>query len=274
MKKYKLSQQHLNLLTNCPRKFQHLYLDNLNVPITPTEQERLNRGSQFHLLMQQRELGLPIESLMLENQEMQNCFNNFFEAAPEISNSQTQDNLILRQAEHSRSINFNGYILTVIYDLLIADIEQAQIFDWKAYSYPQNKNKLAKNWQTRLYLYTLVETSNYSPEQISMTYWFIQPKNQQKPEKLQFFYHQKEHQKTQQDLRRILDNLTEYLKSYQEERDDFPQVATADNCSTCQFASRCQPVLGVQHQEENVNSADVSTNVIWNLDNIPEVSIY
>ena len=112
MTKYRLSQQHLNLLTTCPRKFQHLYLDNLSVPTTPIEQERLNWGSQFHLLMQQRELGLPIESLMLENQEMQHCFENFFQAAPEILNPQTQDSLILRQAEHNRSINFNNYILT------------------------------------------------------------------------------------------------------------------------------------------------------------------
>ncbi|MGK7922810.1 MAG: PD-(D/E)XK nuclease family protein [Trichodesmium sp.] len=274
MKKYQLSQQHLNLLTNCPRKFQHFYLDNLNLPITPTEQERLNRGSQFHLLMQQRELGLPIESLMLENQEMQNYFNNFFEAAPEISNSQTPDNLILRQAEHTRSINFNGYILTVIYDLLIADIEQAQIFDWKAYSYPQNKKKLAKNWQTRLYLYTLVETSNYSPEQISMTYWFIKPNNQEKPYKLEFYYNHKEHQKTQQDLRQILDKLTDYLKNYQQEGENLPQKPTIDNCQNCQFASRCQPFFGVDEQQENINSADISTNVIWNLDNIPEISIY
>ena len=144
MKKYRLSQKHLNLLTTCPRKFQHLYLDNLSLPTTPIEQERLNWGSQFHLLMQQRELGLPIKSLMLENQEMQHSFENFFQAAPEILNSETQDDLILRQAEHNRSINFNGYILTVIYDLLIASFQEAQIFDWKTYTYPQKKKKWFK----------------------------------------------------------------------------------------------------------------------------------
>ena len=233
MTKYRLSQKHLNLLTTCPRKFQHLYLDSLSVPTTPIEQERLNWGSQFHLLMQQRELGLPIESLMLENQEMQHSFENFFQAAPEILNYETQDDLILRQAEHNRSINFNGYILTVIYDLLIANFQQAQIFDWKTYSYPQNKNKIAQDWQTRLYLYTLVQTSNYFPEAVSMTYWFIQPKNQQLPYKLKFSYNQQLHQKTEQDLQDILDNLTKWLKHYQQESAEFPQVKIIDPCHIC-----------------------------------------
>ena len=273
MTKYRLSQKHLNLLTTCPRKFQHLYLDSLSVPTTPIEQERLNWGSQFHLLMQQRELGLPIESLMLENQEMQHSFENFFQAAPEILNYETQDDLILRQAEHNRSINFNGYILTVIYDLLIANFQQAQIFDWKTYSYPQNKNKIAQDWQTRLYLYTLVQTSNYFPESVSMTYWFIQPKNQQLPYKLKFSYNQQLHQKTEEDLQDILDNLTKWLKHYQQESAEFPQVKIIDPCHTCQFATRCQRFSAVKHQDKYVQSVDIDPSLILNLEDIPEISI-
>ena len=273
MTKYRLSQQHLNLLTTCPRKFQHLYLDNLSVPTTSSEQERLNWGSQFHLLMQQRELGLPIESLMLENQEMQHCFDNFFQAASEILNPETQDNIILRQAEHNRSLNFNGYILTVIYDLLIAENQQAQIFDWKTYSHPQNKKKLAQNWQTRLYLYTLVETSNYLPETVSMTYWFIQPKSQSLPYKLKFSYNQQAHKKTEQDLQEILDNLTYWLKHYEEKGTEFPQVQILDSCHTCQFATHCQRFSELYDKQAYIESTDISTDIIFNLDSIPEISI-
>ncbi len=273
MTKYRLSQQHLNLLTTCPRKFQHLYLDNLSVPTTSAEQERLNWGSQFHLLMQQRELGLPIESLMLENQEMQHCFDNFSQAAPEILNSKTQDNVILRQAEHTRSINFNRYILTVIYDLLIAENKQAQIFDWKTYSHPQNKKKLAQDWQTRLYLYTLVETSNYLPEAVSITYWFIQPKSQSLPYKLKFSYNQQAHKKTEQDLQEILDNLTYWLKHYEEKGTEFPQVQILDSCHTCQFATHCQRFSELYDKQAYIESTDISTDIIFNLDSIPEISI-
>ncbi|MDE5074504.1 MAG: PD-(D/E)XK nuclease family protein [Trichodesmium sp. St2_bin6] len=273
MTKYRLSQQHLNLLTTCPRKFQYLYLDNLSVPTTLIEQERINWGSQFHLLMQQRELGLPIESLIVENQEMQHCFENFFQAAPEILNFDTQDGLILRQAEYNRSINFNGYILTVIYDLLITNFQQAQIFDWKTYSYPQNKEKIAENWQTRLYLYTLVKTSNYLPEEVSMNYWFIPPKNKQLPYKWKFSYNQKLHQKTEQDLQHILDNLNEWLKHYQQEGIEFPQVEILDTCDNCQFARNCERFSEVQYQEKSVQSGDIQPSFILNLESIPEISI-
>ncbi len=273
MTKYRLSQQHLNLLTTCPRKFQHLYLDNLSVPTTPEEQERLNWGSQFHLLMQQRELGLPIEPLMGENQEMQHCVEQICQAAPETLNLQSQNNLILRQAEYNHSINFNNYILTVTYDLLIADFQQAQILDWKAHSYPQNQEKLAQNWQTRLYLYTLVETSNYLPEKVSMTYWFIQSKNQQLPYKLKFSYNQQAHQKTEQDLKQILDKLTYWLKLYQEEGTEFPQVEIFDNCNSCQFATRCQRFSEGKQKEMDIQSVGVSANLVLNLDNVSEVSI-
>ncbi|MGD1805179.1 PD-(D/E)XK nuclease family protein [Dapis sp. BLCC M126] len=273
MTKYRLSQQHLNLLTTCPRKFQHLYLDNLSIPTTSAEQERLNWGSQFHLLMQQRELGLPIEPLMLENQEMQHCFNNFSQAASEILEPETQNNIILRQAEHNRSLNFNLYILTVIYDLLIAENQQAQIFDWKTYSHPQNKKKLAQNWQTRLYLYTLVETSKYLPETISMTYWFIQPKSQSLPYKLKFYYNQQAHIKTEQDLQQILDNLTYWLKHYQEEGEEFPQVQVLDSCNTCQFATRCKRFSEVYDKPPYIESTNISDDLISSLDSIPEISI-
>ncbi|MGB3508802.1 MAG: PD-(D/E)XK nuclease family protein [Microcoleaceae cyanobacterium] len=273
MTKYRLSQQHLNLITTCPRKFQHLYLDNLSVPTKPEEQERLTWGSQFHLLMQQRELGLPIESLMAENQEMRQCFDTFFQAAPEILTPKNPNNLILRQAEHSRSINFNSYILTVIYDLLIADFQLAQIFDWKTYSHPQNYQKLAKNWQTRLYLYTLVESSKYLPETVSMTYWFIQPKNQELPYNLKFFYTQKDHEKTQQDLTQILEKFSYWLKHYQEDGEPFPQVPTYDNCNSCQFATRCQKLPEFGAGEVDVESTDIASNLMRNLDSIPEVSI-
>jgi ATP-dependent exoDNAse (exonuclease V) beta subunit len=59
-------------------------------------------------------------------------------------------------------------LLTVIYDLLIEAEDNAQILDWKTYPQPKEQNRLAKDWQTRLYLYVLAETSDYLPEQISM----------------------------------------------------------------------------------------------------------
>ena len=132
---------------------------------------------------------------------------------------------------------------------------------------------MVQDWQTRLYLYTLVKTSNYLPEAVSMTYWFIPPKNQQLPCQLKFSYNQQLHQKAEQDLQQILNNLTEWLNYYQQEKVEFPQVESLDTCYTCQFASRCQRFSEVQHQQEYIQSIDIDPSFILNLEDIPEISI-
>ena len=161
----RLSQGQLNLLERCPRQFQHIYLDQLGSPANPEQKERQTWGSRFHLLMQQRELGLPIESLVQEDPQLQCWMTAFASAAPEILTPDTNNQF--RESEHCRTLQVQDYLLTVVYDLLIADDRTAQILDWKTYPKPQNKRKLEQNWQTRLYLYVLAETSDYLPEQIS-----------------------------------------------------------------------------------------------------------
>ena len=207
----RLSQGQLNLLETCPPKFQQIYLNKLNSLPNPETEENQTWGSRFHLLMQQRELGLPIESLLAKDQELDQSLQALLQAAPHILD---QSNNQWREAEHSRTINFGNYLLTVIYDLLVADDHQAQIIDWKTYLKPQKKDKLAKNWQTRLYLYTLVETSEYLPEQISMTYWFVKLPNT--PESHVFNYDSQQHQQIKEDLHSLLNKLDLYLEKSQD----------------------------------------------------------
>jgi hypothetical protein len=268
----RLSQQQLNVLASCPRKFQHLYLDNLSSPTTYEEQERLNWGSRFHLLIQQRELGLPIEPLVKKDPEMEECLKSFIETATEIF-PKSKNPETFRQAEHTRSLNFQGYILTVIYDLLIGDRQQALILDWKTYRRPRDKSYLAKNWQTRLYPFVMVETSHYLPEQVSMTYWFVRPAEKHLPENLKFSYNQHRHEKTRQDLSQILSQLTHWLQRYQQDGELFPQIdASTGQCHSCQFAIRCDRDL--ESSPPVAESDDRELTEGWlSLDAIQEVSI-
>lgn len=205
----RLSQGQLNLLETCPPKFQQVYLEQLISPLSPEEQEKQMWGSQFHLLMQQRELGLPIDSLLQSDRQLQNSLNALVKAVPEIFAFSSET---CREAEHYRTLDFQGYLLTVVYDLLIANSYQAQILDWKTYLQPANPVKLSRDWQTRLYLYILAETSDYSPEQISLTYWFV--KLPQKPQSLTFKYDRQKHESTRQDLTRLLTQLDRWLCTY------------------------------------------------------------
>ncbi|MEM7773853.1 MAG: PD-(D/E)XK nuclease family protein, partial [Cyanobacteria bacterium P01_A01_bin.37] len=54
----RLSQAHLTLIESCPRKFQYVYLDQVVAPVSPDDQYRREWGTHFHLMMQQRELGI------------------------------------------------------------------------------------------------------------------------------------------------------------------------------------------------------------------------
>jgi hypothetical protein len=231
----RLSQSHLNLLTTCPRKFQHIFCDRLTAPLNPEHQEKMDWGSHFHLLMQQRELGLPIDAFLETNQNLKQWVEAITNTIPELFDPNLSD---FRESEHSRTLEFEGYLLTTIYDLLITTTDKAEIVDWKTYPQPKNYRHLAKDWQTRLYLYVLAETSDYLPEQISMTYWFVQ--SQPTPQSHKFLYNQKLHQQTQKDLSNLLKQLDKWLADDRQTEIAFPLVAeSAGYCRNCNFAARC-----------------------------------
>lgn len=164
----RLSQGHLNLLSTCPRKFQHLFLEQLSSPNPPEQQEKQNQGVRFHLLLQQWQLGLRVEPLVQEDPQLQGWFDAFMADASNILEFNPVHDKTLRQSEHERTLESQGYLLTVRYDLLISNAQQAKILDWKTYPRPQNSRWLQQNWQTRLYPFVLAETSPYDPEQLAM----------------------------------------------------------------------------------------------------------
>jgi hypothetical protein len=258
----RLSQAQLNLLETCPRKFQQVYLDQLGAPIAPEHQDQMNWGSRFHLLMQQHELGLPTLADSTDPL-LQNGVNAFIQAAPELFQQQA----VFRQSEHRRTLEFQGYLLTVVYDLLILNPQQAQILDWKTYPRPQNQHWLAESWQTRLYPFVLAETSDYSPEDISITYWFVQATQSAsatsatkahyetiQPTSLRFNYSTSQHEEIRSKLNTLLGKLTGWLEDYQTGK-LFPQVeATENRCGFCAFDVRCH-----RHQPETEVSEELPT---------------
>jgi hypothetical protein len=227
----RLAQGQLNLLTLCPRKFQHMVLDQFGTPTSPDQQERITRGDRFHRLMQQHELGLIRQSADPQEQLLQQCVTDLMQVAPELFAP-----ALFRQSEHRRTLEINGFAIAVIYDLLILQENQAQIIDWKTYPRPIKGDRLAQDWQTRLYLFVLAETADYEPDQLSMTYWFIEPG--QTPQNLRFSYNATLHQQTQQELTQLLSRLTEWLKKY-DEGEALPQN-DGRHCQVCAFAVRCQ----------------------------------
>lgn len=238
----RLSQGQLNLLETCPPQFQRIYLEQLASPVSPEQHQKLSWGSQFHQLMQQRELGLLIDPLLEEDKQLQHSITALRETASELWQPDTDT---WREAEHCRTFSFKGLLLTVVYDLLILGNSEGKILDWKTYLQPEDPTKLAKNWQTRLYLYILAQTTDYPPEKISMTYWFVKLPTQ--PRSLTFFYDRTQHEKNHQDLTFLLTQLNNWLEDYVNQGIDFPHLA---HCQTsCPYYSASEKTLQSQKKE-------------------------
>ncbi len=265
----RLSQGQLNLLESCPRKFQNTYLEQLRPPANPEYEEKQLLGSRFHLLMQQREMGLKIRSFLQTDSQLESWMRAFAITAPDILTPAT-DSESFRESEHLRTLQVQNYLLTAIYDLLIADKEKAEILDWKTYRTPPSKRKLQNDWQTRLYMYVLAESSDYPPENISMTYWFVQ--SESKPHSIKFTYSSLQHQQTEKKLTQHLKKLTKWLQAYQQ-GDQFPQVPEGSKtCNNCQYAARCQRVSVNSEEKSSQDLLAVDSNLV-NLANIQEVPL-
>jgi len=126
---------------------------------------------------------------------------------------------------------------------------KAQILDWKTHQVAIAAEKLKTNWQTRLYLYLLAKTTNYAPEQLSMTYWFANT-----AESVIIPYSQAEYVSTETQLKQI---LTEVYQA-----NNYPKLPlSSPNCNYCEFRDRC-------------DRGDMTTESInGNIDYIPEVAI-
>ncbi len=225
-----LSQSHLQLLSVCPPQFQRRYLEKLGGLIDPEVEQRSQWGREFHQLMQQWSLGLPVtpfKSATSNNnhrdQQLINAVNALTLIVPALQLPRQH-----RHAEHRRSLTHDSVLLTVVYDLLATTATTAEILDWKTYAQPPKKERLINHWQTRLYLYVLAETSDYSPENLSMTYWFVQS-----PENLSYHtiaYNTTKHQQTQQALAALVTQLHRWLADWQTHRSPFPHTIHCPQC--------------------------------------------
>ena len=248
-----LSQSHLSCLDTCARRYEYVYFDSLSGPASYEQHVYTQWGSQFHLLMQQRALNLPIETLSEVAAELSASLSALQAAAPEVfeylSGNIASNLSTFGQSEHRRTRTFNDYLLTVIYDLVVilekGTQKQGLIFDWKTHQRPPHREQLRRDWQTRLYLYLLCETSELAPEEISMTYWFgrmtsgVNADKPAGPSCYKFSYSLAEHDQTRHELQRLTDQLSNLTHEI-EAAEHYPKAAIEKGvCDRCPFNVRC-----------------------------------
>lgn len=163
----RITHSHLRILDSEPHLFERLYVEGLELPTIPGNSAAIERGKQFHQLVQQQALGLPIASLVESDPNLRRYFRAFQTSPPPLLNGP-------RHWEYPLALPLQNFQLYGVVDVLVETPERAQIVDWKTYGRSLSSEALAFDWQTRLYFLLVTETRNYLPEQLSMLYWFTE----------------------------------------------------------------------------------------------------
>ncbi|MBK8903370.1 MAG: PD-(D/E)XK nuclease family protein [Anaerolineaceae bacterium] len=236
-----LSQYKLATFLACQRRFQLRYLRRLPWPATPlperTEQ-LLQHGQEFHQLVEQHFLGLPVTPSTIPNEQVRQWWQAFVTHSP-VPELPTNTRFL---PETGLTVPLGNHLLYGRFDLLVLGKDEqerpfAHVFDWKT-GRPADAATLKSRWQTRLYLALLAEggsafwsqNGQLSPEQISLTYWYVQ----EPAAPVTIGYSAGEHQANWADLQQIAARLDEASAA-----NTWPLTDDWSECRECAYQIYC-----------------------------------
>lgn len=220
-------------------------------------------GQNFHRLMQQYWMDLPIEPILEQSPGLRKRFQAFQASPPPLIRGD-------RLTEYRCTWQSGTFLLLGVFDLLVVGSSQAQIVDWKSFRQPNSPDLLSQSWQTRLYPYLLAQTSPFRPDQISMTYWFAQGRSPQDAPVYHFPYSAQRHQTNHCEIAAHLQQLHRWLQEH-DQGQSLPKVALAQGecfgaTHTCAYAERCQRLPAVPFPNPGTSALDA-------IEAIPEVPL-
>ncbi len=237
-----LSQYKLATFLACQRRFQLRYLRHLpwpNVPLSARTEANLQRGQEFHQLLERRFLGLPVSSAAIADAQMGRWWQQF-EASWPFGNHFPANVRFL--PETGLTVPLGEHLLYGRFDLLVLGTDEAgasfaHIFDWKT-GKPVDEAELNGRWQTRLYLALLAEGGSafwpqdvpLAPEKISLTYWYVQAADSP----ITIGYSGTKHQQSWAELQQYATQLTAAIV-----KDEWPLTDDWTQCRDCVYQSYC-----------------------------------
>ena len=236
-----LSQYKLATFLTCQRRFQLRYLRRLPWPATPlperTEQA-LQQGQDFHQLLERHFLGLTIAPGTIPDRQVQQWWQAFVAHSPVQA---LPDNAHFLP-ETGLTVPLGNHLLYGRFDLLVIGEDGqnqpfAHIFDWKT-GRPATLDELNGRWQTRLYLALLAEGGSafwpqniqLAPEQISLTYWYVQAADIP----MTIRYSAADHQANWAELQQIAAHIDDAVNA-----GDWPLTDDWQSCRSCAYQAFC-----------------------------------
>jgi len=262
------SQSSLQDYVECRRRFYLRYVLRLSWPANVTEPEAererfLRLGNIFHRMIQQHNLGIPVEILGEGlTDDLQRWWENYLRYP-------TADLPGMRRAEVLVSAPLADYRLEAKYDLLTIDPgNHALIVDWKTSRRRPSPKYLVDRLQSKVYPYLLVRTAQdvgfqgpILPGQIEMMYWFAD--YPQEPHR--FSYSKAQYDADEETLMTLVDEIRRL------EEQDFKRTTEAARCTYCPYRSLCGRGIGAGEYQAWDDEADVDVAVDFDFDQIAEI---
>jgi CRISPR/Cas system-associated exonuclease Cas4 (RecB family) len=232
---FAFSQSSLQDYSDCPRRFQLRYIEQLQWPAVETEpvlenERRQREGQLFHRLVQQHLIGLPVEKLarLANSPDLSRWWKNYLGYKLELSG-------YAQYTEITLAAPVGTYRLLAKYDLVAVKLgERVFIYDWKTYHKRPRDEWMAARMQTRVYRAMFLQAGAYlndgnpfHPEQIEMIYWYADYPS----EPAHFPYNAAQH-------KRDWDALTGLINEIGNHR-HFPLTEDEKKCAYCPYRSYC-----------------------------------
>ena len=263
---FSFSQSNLQDYMDCPRRCELRYIQRLSWPaieIEPAlENERfLRRGSVFHRLVHQHQIGIPESALTpyAAEPELAAWWEAYLRAAPRLLQDCTR-----KLPEVSLTTALGGQNLLAKFDLLceLAD-GSLRILDWKTSRFSPHRRKLADRMQSQVYPYVLVSAGErllgrpIQPEQVQMVYWYTSQPDQP----VVFGYDQAQFDRAEQLLESLIRRIAE------QQAGEFPLTNDETRCRLCTYRSLCRRGVEAGELEEMLAETELSeTDLLASLD--------
>lgn len=253
--------------SDCPRRFQLRYIEQLNWPGVESEpvaelEARQWEGLAFHRLVQRFFLGIHSEKLaaLANTPTLRRWWNNFESTDLGLGGR-------INRAEVSLFFCLSDHRLTAKYDLIAVRGGSAIIYDWKTYQNRPREEWLAARWQTRLYPALLAKAGAHlnngepiPPDRIRMIYWFAEFPN----EPAEFKYDASQFER---DWSRIETAILQITSAR-----SFPLTDDRRTCMYCVFRSYCERGDKAGIGSDTQIEVDIPDNLEGNLEQIGEIA--
>lgn len=234
-----LSRTQLTSFLACQRQFHLRFQQRLPWPQPPLEEKveaNLTLGQTFHHLLERHFLGLDVAAEAMAHPRLRSWWLAFRQFEPTLPNGRffpeaTLTTPLLHTAKGS-------YLLNGRFDLLILSQASgnhfAHLYDWKT-GRPRPESSLRHDWQTRLYLAMLAESTrallgtaaHLPPDHITITYWYVSEPDA--PRTLP--YSPSQHAQNWADLQAIAAQI--------DAASDWPLTNDLTQCQTCPYQAYC-----------------------------------